>query len=124
MFFSKPEYREIMMPFKFDDSPDDFACGGISIEAFGDVFGEEKYCYASYILQDKKMYDNGEYEELRKLLKDVNGKNVKVVFKLIKGKTKDFKVDLDSLGKACGDDRFRTLELVGWGMNDKGSCME
>ena len=123
MLFSKPEYKEIMMPFKFDDSSDDFACGGISIEAFGDVFGEKKYCYASYTLKDKKMYDNGEYEQLRKLLADADGKNVKVVFKLIKGKTKDFKMDLDSLAKSCGDDRFRTLELVGWGMNHK-SCLE
>ena len=120
MFFSKPEYREIMMPFRFDDSQEDFECGGISIEAFGDVFGEQKYCYASYILKDKNLYDNGEYEQMRKLLEDAGGKEIKVVFKLKKGKAKDFKVDLDSLASALGDDRFQALELVGWGMNDKG----
>lgn len=119
LFFSKKEYRELTLPFRFYDDPEDYEFGGISIEAYGNVFGKEKFCYAVYTLKNIKMYDNGEYEEMRNVLTNSEGRNVRVVFKLKKGKPKDFKIDLDSLSKCCNDERIKSFELIGWGLNDK-----
>lgn len=119
MFFTKAEYRELTLPFILCDDPEDLEFGGISVEAYGNIFGEEKFCYAVYTLKNIKMYDNGEYEELRNMLTDSEGRSVRVVFKFKKGKLKDFKIDLDSLSKCYGDERFKSLELIGWGLNDK-----
>lgn len=119
LFFTKAEYRELTLPFIFYDDPEDLEFGGISVEAYGNVFGEKKFCYATYMLKNKKMYDNGEYEELRNILTHAEGRNVRIVFKLKKGKLKDFKIDLDSLAKCCNDERIKSFELLGWGLNDK-----
>lgn len=113
MFFTKYEYKEIMLPIVYDNNSDDLYAGLISIEAYGNISGENKYCFASYSA-DLKFID-----ELAALLKNSYGKSVKVILKIKKGKIKDFKIDLDSLAKAYNDERFKQLELVGWGLNDK-----
>lgn len=85
----------------------------ISIEAYGNISGENKYFYASYSA-DLKFID-----ELADLLKNSYGKSIKVILKIKKGKIKNFKIDLDSLANSYNDERFKQLELVGWGLGDK-----
>ena len=119
MLFSKTEYKELFLPFIYDYNPDDIENGIISIEAYGNVFGEEKYCYANYDLSKKEMYDNGEYEQIIRLLKNSPDKNIKITFKIKREKIKNFKIDLDSLAAVYNDERLKLLELLGWGLNDK-----
>ena len=95
MFFTKPTFEEIRLPFRFIEIPDDLECGIINIEAYGNIFGKKKYCYAYYELKYSKMYHNGE------------------------GIPKDFKLDINSLVEVYNDERFKSLSLLGWGFNDK-----
>ncbi|MDL2300284.1 hypothetical protein LJC01_01420 [Clostridiaceae bacterium OttesenSCG-928-D20] len=118
--FSKAEYKDLMLPFRFIEEDEDLEGGMLSIECYGAVFDEYKYCYASYIPKKKEMYENGEYESLVQILRDnSSSKPVRLTFKLKNDKPKDFKLDLESLADACGDERLKTLELCGWGLNDK-----
>lgn len=113
MFFTKPEYKEIDLPFIYENNPEDIEAGMVTIEAYGNIFGETKYCYVSYFV------DLNYIDEIAALLKDSSDKTVKVILKIKKGKAKDFKIDLNSLAEAYHDERFKELELVGWGLNDK-----
>lgn len=119
MFFTKPTYEEINLPFRLIDVPDDLEAGLINIEAYGNVFGKNKYCYAFYELKSAKMYDNGDFEQMIELLKNSIGKTVKVIIKLKKGVPKDFKIDINSLAEVYCDERFKSLSLLGWGFNDQ-----
>ena len=119
MFFTKPTYEEIELPFRYIDDPAGWGAGLIDIEAYGNVFGKNKYCYACYELKSAKMYDNGDYEQMIELLKTPTDKTVKVIIKLKKGVPKDFKIDINSLAEVYCDERFKSLSLVGWGFNDK-----
>ena len=118
MFLTKPEYTELRLPFRFVDDPADLEAGGISIEAYGTVYGQMKYCFAAYDLKHPRMYENGDYEQMIGLLKNSVGKTVKVTFQLKKGVPKGFKIDVDSLAEAYGDERFKALDLLAWGLND------
>ncbi len=119
MFFTKPAYEEINLPFRLIDVPDDLEAGLINIEAYGNVFGKNKYCYAFYELKSAKMYDNGDFKQMIELLKNSIGKTVKVIIKLKKGVPKDFKIDINSLAEVYCDERFKSLSLLGWGFNDQ-----
>lgn len=119
MCFTKPTYEEIRLPFRFIDVPADRGSGAINIEAYGNVFGKYKYCYAWYELKSAKMYDNGDFEQMIELLKTSADKTVKVMIKLKKGVPKDFKIDINSLAEVYCDERFKALSLLGWGFNDK-----
>ena len=119
MLFSKPEYTEFLLPFRFVHDPVDEDCGGISIEVYGPVCGKMKYCFASYRLKDPRMYDNGDYAALLALLQNTEQKTVTVAIKMKKGVPKDFKIDLDSLANAYDDRRFHALELLCWGFNEE-----
>ena len=119
MFFTKPTYEEISLPFRLVNVPTDLELGFINIEAYGNVFGKTKYCYAWYKLNNAKMYDNGDFEQIIELLKSSTDKTVKVIIKLKKGVPKDFKIDVNSLAEVYNDDRFKSLSLLGWGFNDK-----
>ena len=119
MLFSKPEYRVVALPLVYIEDPEDLELGGISVEASGVIDGKEKFCCASYMLTRREMYDNGGYEQLIDLLRRSPGKEVAVRLKLKKGKIKGFKIDLQSMAQAYGDERFLTLELLCWGINDK-----
>lgn len=120
MLFSRPEYEEIMLPFRYVKDPSDpDEAGLIDLEAYGSVFGETKYIYASYSLKHPNMYENGDYEQMIELLKNTVGKMVKVVVKLKKGEAKDAKIDIDSIAEAFSDERFGALELLSWGFNDR-----
>lgn len=128
MLFSKTEYKEIFLPFKYErEEPriselqggkysyakDEIYRGSIGIEAYGNIFGENKYCYSLYSA-DEKIID-----EIVDLLKNNPDKTVKVILKIKKGKLKDFKIDLDSLAGVYNNQKFKLLELLGWGLNDK-----
>ena len=121
MFFTKPEYVEIRLPFRFIEVPADSECGIINIEAYGSVCGKNKYCYSFYELKDSKMYRNGDFEHMVEMLKNSADKTVKVIIKVKKGLPKDFKLDINSLAEVYNDDRFKSLSLLGWGFNDN-SC--
>lgn len=128
MLFSKTEYKEIFLPFKYErEEPriselqggkysyakDEIYRGSIGIEAYGNIFGENKYCYSLYSA-DEKIID-----EIVNSLKNNSNKNIKVILKIKKGKLKDFKIDLGSLAEVCNNEKFKSLELIGWGLNDK-----
>lgn len=119
MFFTKPSYEEIYLPFRFIEIPDDLKVGWINIEAYGNILGKNKYCYSWYELKDRKMYNNGDFECLIELLKNSANKTVKVIIKIKKGVPKDFKLDINSLVEAYNDERFKSLTLLGRGFNDK-----
>lgn len=116
-FFSKAVYKEIELPFMLDEN--DAEVGIINIEAYGDIDGEYKYCYSSYVLKDRDMYDNGDYEQMLELLKNTDGKTACIRLKYKKDRLKDFKLDIESLVRIYNDERFRRLELIGWGLLDK-----
>lgn len=128
MLFSKTEYKEIFLPFKYErEEPkiselqggkysyakDEIYRGSIGIEAYGNIFGENKYCYSLYSA-DEKIID-----EIVNSLKNNPDKTIKVILKIKKGKLKDFKIDLGSLSEVCNNEKFKSLELIGWGLNDK-----
>lgn len=128
MLFSKTEYKEIFLPFKYErEEPkiselqggkysyakDEIYKGSIGIEAYGNIFGENKYCYSLYSA-DEKIID-----EIVNSLKNNPDKTIKVILKIKKGKLKDFKIDLGSLAEVCNNEKFKSLELIGWGLNDK-----
>ena len=71
MLFAKSEYKEIILPFVYDNNPDDLYARMISIEAYGNIDGENKYCYASY-LADLEFID-----ELSAVLKNSYDKTLK-----------------------------------------------
>ena len=119
MFFTKPEYTEIILPIRHVSDPIDAECGGITFEGHGIILGAEKYCVASYRLNDPRMYENGDYEQLIDLLENAGTKPVKLTVKSKKGVPKDFTIDVDSLAEAYGDQRLKALELLCWGLNDK-----
>lgn len=128
MLFSKTEYKEIFLPFKYErEEPkiselqggkysyakNEIYRGSIGIEAYGNIFGENKYCYSLYSA-DEKIID-----EIVNSLKNNPDKTIKVILKIKKGKLKDFKIDLGSLAEVCNNEKFKSLELIGWGLNDK-----
>lgn len=119
MCFTKTVYEEIRLPFRFVDVPEDQELWQINIEAYGNILGKNKYCYAWYDLKKSNMRRNGDYEQMIALLKNSTDKTVKVTIKIKKGKPKDFKLDVNSLAEAYNDERFKSLALLGWGFNDK-----
>lgn len=114
--FSKPEYKEVFLPFIYDINEDDLDSGCLSIEAYGSILGEHKYCFASYVV-NKKYLD--EIEEMADLLKNCSGKTVKIILKIKNGIVKKATIDLDSLSAAYNDNRFKFMEVAGWGYGNK-----
>ena len=124
--FEKPVYKYQEMHFILDDFSEcepDNERSLIDIEAYGEIDGKMKYCYSSFSLKKQEMYENGDFESLLNLLRLPHNKTLLVELKYKKGVVKDFRLVLESLAKAYGDERFLQLELLGWGINDK-SCKE
>ena len=44
LFFSKPEYKEMILPFTYEDNPEELYAGILSIEVYANILGEYKYC--------------------------------------------------------------------------------
>ncbi len=118
LFFTKPEYKTVDMPFLLIEAQEDFEAGIISVETFGIVDGKSKFFSASFSLKKPSMYDDGSYDEILENLRATQGREISVVLKYRKNKLKSFKIDLDSLAFACVDDRLKELELLGWGVYD------
>lgn len=124
--FTKPEYKEVSMPFILDTYSmweEDQNAGTFGIEAYGDVDGSKKYFMNCYMLKKPLMYDTGDFDEMMELLKDSDRKEIIVRLKYKKGKLKDFDFDIESLANAYCDMRFLELERLSWGINDT-SCKE
>ena len=119
--FDKVQYIEVELPFRLDNDAADIENDGISIEAYGIIDGVEKYFYISFMLKDVSMYAKGDYEEMRNLLKETEGKNIILKLKYKKGKIKNFKLDIKSLAKTMYDKRFECIEILCWGVGDKSS---
>ena len=122
--FSKPEYKEVYMPFIVDDftMPEiDNEAGIINLEAYGYIDGIMKYFYTSYILKNTALYDDGTYEKMNMRLKEAANQDVLIKLKYKKKKLVDFELDIDYLAKMLSDDNFKQFERIGWGINDK-SC--
>lgn len=119
MFFTKPTYEEMTLPFRYVEYHDDMEAGLISIEAHGNIHGKYKYCFCCYELKDKQMYKNGDFESIIGHLKNSADKTVKVMIKVKKGVPKDITLDINSLAEAFNDERFKSLALLGRGFNDK-----
>ena len=66
--FSKYECKKMELPFYYVRESEDIEVGGFSIEAYGEIDGQTQYFYASFILSDCRMYDNGDYNEMIKVL--------------------------------------------------------
>lgn len=115
-FFSKSEYIELNLPFEYIDDIDDADAGLISLESSIDMEGARKYCFASFLVHHK---DIDKMDDMIDLLKIPHEKTVIVKFKYKDGVYKDFKFDLDNLAYAYNDERFKRMELVCWGLNDK-----
>ena len=126
--FSKPTYKEVSLPFIHDCYEDcykeNLEAGCIDIEAYGIIDGEQKYLYSSHFLKDIRMYDNGDYDEMIEALKDTHGKKVTVRLKYRNNRLVGFKLLIESLAEAMGDERFLALDgAAGWGINNI-SCRE
>lgn len=126
--FKKPEHarKTIRLPFIHDD----FSCSEtdserctIDIEAYGEIDGIVKFFYSCFSLKEPKMYDNGDYEDMLKLLRDPADRTMLIELKYKKDTLKSFIPVIESLAEAYNDERFLQLELLGWGINEK-SCKE
>ena len=115
-WFTKPEYKDYMMRFKVLE-PEEYDRQGccINILAYGNVEGEDLYCFATYDLPFK--YSVEIYEAMLVELYNSENKEIKVTIKFKNNKAKDFKIDLDSLALAYQDNRLSELELGGWGLH-------
>lgn len=115
--FSKPEYQPILLDYRFGETDGCFPC----IEAYGDVFGQMKYCGAYYEISTRAidMYKDGRYQKMVNDFRDKQGKQkIEVLIKLKKGKPVGFKIDLERLSETIGNPDIVNLGLLGWGFND------
>ena len=118
--FGKIEWKTVKMPLSFVD--DQAATDGMTIdfEAVGNPDGPCRFFYATYL------YPGGEasledYEKLRKTLRGVEGAHVDVELKFRDGALRDFKMTPEALAAATGCDACRHLDLLGWGINERGA---
>lgn len=109
---------ELMLPFEFLQTTEEYEARVINIRFSGEVLGEYKVGDALYDLKDPKMYSNGDYEQIVDMLKNNENKKIRVLFKTKEGKAIDFKIDLDSLVSIYNDDRLANLELLSCGLNE------
>lgn len=113
--FSKANYEKVLLDYRINVT-DKLPC----IEAYGEVFGQTKYCYACYAIKDISMYDDGRYEKLINDLYNGQGRlKIEVDIKMKKGLPVDFKIELARLASTIGNSDVVNLELLGWGFNDK-----
>lgn len=117
--FSKKEYKEVYFPFvlitnlqEYDESEES---GIFDIEANGIIDGKQMYLFASFVLKDRDMYENGDYEWIIERLKDSQDKLVSLRLEYKRNKFVGFNVLVDSLAREYGDNRFLNLECVGQG---------
>ncbi len=111
--FAKPEYKEMLLPYTYDENEDDASGGMFFFEFYANVLGEYKYSSVCYLA--KTDYP----EALAEKLRVHNGEKVKVIFKIKNGKVKTVEIDLDNLAQVCDDESFRDMEVIAWGYDVK-----
>lgn len=109
MFFTKPEYKEMMLPFTYDDNEEELYACVFSFEFYANVLDGYKYSSVSYC--GKPDYA----DELAEWLRSHNGEALKVIFKIKKGKVKTVELDLDYLAQLYGDERIKKMDVAAWG---------
>lgn len=115
--FTRCEYKETYLPFIYVEDEEEFKSGVVSIEAFGEIDGIMRFFDVSYSIPSK--YSDEEYDFLVGKLKENQNQSVRVSLKYKKDKLKDFTIDLASLAMICNDERFKDMEIIAWGINEK-----
>lgn len=115
--FSKCECKKIELPFYYIREKEDIDAGGFSIEAYGEINGQTQYFYASFILSDCRMYDNGDYNEMINVLESAGNNSIELELKIKNGKIKGFTIDAKSLAHSLEDKKFEKIEILyqSWG---------
>ena len=111
----KKEQREEMLSFECNTNLLKDKRGGLTFDFIYNISAEKKFIKVTYVLKDKEMYKNGDYDQMLKLLSDSENKLVKVIFTYKGDKIEAFEIDLNSLSSVFKDDRFLKLELMGRG---------
>lgn len=101
------------MPFICDDDSKDFDACIVSLEAYGHILDDYKYCYASFEIS------SDDYNELSQLLNGAEGKKLKIIAKVKNGVVQDFKINLEDLAERFHDHRLKKITLLGWGLNNR-----
>lgn len=110
--FEKAVYKKVELPFCYIEEEADYEMYTFSIEAFGEIDGEKKYLYMSFVSTNYSMIDNEVYEDMRKTLKDTQGKKVDIRLKYKKNKLVDFELEQGSLANSMKDQRFDAIEVL------------
>lgn len=113
--FSKTEYETLLMDYRFFET-DGLPC----IEAYGDVFGQIRYCNAGYAIKTSaySMWTDGRYEKMAEDLRQCQRyRKIEVMIKIRKSIPVDFRIDLERLADTIGNPDIVNLELAGWGFN-------
>lgn len=117
--FSKKTFKVLSLPVKCYIEKEDKDSEFLSFEAYGDIFGEYKYCSASFGYKDTSIYDDDTYYQMIEDLTSNNNACTDVTFKYKNDELKDFEFDINSLADAFHEERLRKIELLSWGMSDK-----
>lgn len=119
--FSKYECKKMKLPFYYISDKEDIDAGGFSIEAYGEIDGQIQYFYASFILSDCRMYDNGDYNEMIKELDSIGENIIEIEVKIKKGKIKGFIIDEKSIAYSLKDKKFEKIENIcqSWGIESR-----
>lgn len=115
--FSKYECKKMKLPFYYIRDKEDIDAGGFGIEAYGKIDGQIQYFYAFFMLSDCRMYDNGDFNEMIKVLDSIGsiGENIiEIEVKIKKGKIKGFIIDEKSIAHSLRDKRFEKIENIFW----------
>lgn len=116
----------VQMPFILDtysDPEQEELAGLISLETQKCIEGKMMYFYASFELKQKIMYQNGDYEQMREILRKMSGTSVNVIVTYRNETPRTFQIDLQNLADQFQDQRFLQLQCTVSGINHK-SCKE
>lgn len=112
VLFGKIVYKKVKLPFYYIKEEVDYDAGAISIEAVGDIDGDKKYIYMSFVLTSSYMYDNGDYDEIIKSLENLKEKTIDLLLKYKKNKLVGFEIEKGSLARSMDDPRFDAIEIA------------
>lgn len=110
--FGQKEYKTVELPFCYVKEKEDDEAGAISIEANGIIEGVNTFFYATFVLPDCAMYENGDYKEMISELENIQDAKVSITLKYRRNKLINFMIDDISLSKSIGDQRFENVEFV------------
>ena len=115
--FSKYECKKMKLPFYYIRDKEEIDAGGFGIEAYGKIDGQIQYFYAFFMLSDCRMYDNGDYNEMIKVLDSMGENIIEIEVKIKKGKIKGFIIDEKSIAHSLRDKKFEKIENIfrSWG---------